>query len=95
MIIYYYCTRDSALLLSLLLTCHPYIEIIFILVVVDNRQVISLQVMLSIITYIHIIIATYKEIDIVILQKAYGQVFIRQYAMNNHRILHNCRLCCL
>ena len=63
---------------------------IFILVVIDNRQVISLQVMLSIITYIHIIIATYKEIDIV--QKAYGQVFIRQYAMNNHRILDNCRL---
>ena len=24
MIIYYYCTRDSALLLSFLLTCHPY-----------------------------------------------------------------------
>ena len=66
-----------------------------ILVVIDNRQVISLQVMLSIIMYKHIIIATYKEIDIVMLQKAYGQVFnIRQYAMNNHRILDNCRLCC-
>ena len=38
MIIYYHCTRDSALLLSFLLTCHPYIlplsfhEMIFILV---------------------------------------------------------------
>ena len=25
MIIYYHCTRDSGLLLSFLLTCHPYI----------------------------------------------------------------------
>ena len=26
MIIYYHCTRDSALLLSFLLTCHPYMR---------------------------------------------------------------------
>ena len=35
MIIYYHCTRDSALLLSFLLTCHPplsFHEMIFILV---------------------------------------------------------------
>ena len=29
MIIYYHCTRDSALLLSFLLTCHPYIPFHF------------------------------------------------------------------
>ena len=39
MIIYYHCNSDNALLLSFLLTCHPYIhplsfhEMIFILVV--------------------------------------------------------------
>ena len=38
MIIYCHCTRDSALLLSFLLTCHPYFpfsfhEMIFILVI--------------------------------------------------------------
>ena len=37
MIIYYHCTRDSALLLSFLLTCHCYIPFhFFILAIIDD-----------------------------------------------------------
>ena len=75
MIIYYIPLNKRQCLVTIIITNLPSLHRnYFYTCSVDNRQVISLQVMLSIITYIHIIIATYKEIAIVILHKAYALV---------------------
>ena len=76
MIIYYIPLHKRQCLVTIIITNLPSLHRnYFYTCSVDNRQVISLQVMLSIITYIHIIIiATYEEIAIVILHKAYALV---------------------